>query len=113
MTSPERVWDRLAHGDKAAVVARRASHFSEAEVLPHGRVAMAVAVAVHAHGGLVLNLDGNIIRLLLLLATHPQNVATSAPSSSSSAHGSRLSREREVKKKEDRPRMHAHAPDRG
>ena len=75
----ERVGDRLAHGDQAAGVARRASHFSEAEVLPHV--------------GLVLNVEGTIL-LLLILAAQPQNVAAS------STHVFRLiraRREREVK----------------
>ena len=80
----ERVGDRLAHGDQAAGVARRASHFSEAEVLPHV--------------GLVLNIEGTI---LLLLAAQPQNVAAS------STHVFRLIRARtpEREAKESRQTM--------
>ena len=44
MTLPGNVGDRLAHGDQAAVVARRASHLSEAGVLPHWHVMVAATV---------------------------------------------------------------------
>ena len=44
MTLPGNVGDRLAHGDQAAVVARRASHLSEAGVLPHWHVMVSATV---------------------------------------------------------------------
>ena len=46
MTAPESVGDGLAHGDEAAVVARRPRHLTEARVLPQGRMLGCVSIDI-------------------------------------------------------------------
>ena len=83
MTAPEGVGDGLAHGDEAAVVARRPRHLTEARVLPQGRVVGAEAPGSGLSGGRVLDVKAHNL-LALPLAKYLQNVAAT---SSSSAHG--------------------------
>ena len=85
MTAPEGVGDGLAHGDEAAVVARRPGHLAEARVLPQGRMVHVSTEAAGSglSGGRVLDVKAHNL-LALPLAKYLKYIAAT---SSSSAHG--------------------------